>query len=278
MLNIGCHLSISSGLVGLAKNAAILDANTFQFFVRNPRGGGVRDFTNNEIEQFQKISSENNFAKFVVHAPYTLNLCAKNPKIIDFTKKAMIEDIKIVDKIPGNYYNFHPGFHVGSGIEKGINMIVNALRDISQESKHTKILLETMSGKGSEIGSKFEEIAEIISCVDTDDKIGVCLDTCHVFAAGYDIVNNLDSVIERFDKIVGLEKLCAIHLNDSMMPFNSKKDRHACIGDGRIGSEALINFVNQTAFKDIPFILETPNDEIGYAKEISFFRRNCNDN
>ncbi len=277
MLNIGCHLSISSGLVNLAKNALKIGATTFQFFVRNPRGGGVRDFSKNEIEVFTQIAIGNNFTKFVVHAPYTLNLCAKDPKIVDFTKKAMIEDIRIVDKIPGNYYNFHPGFHVGAGIKNGIDMIISELHDILKETKNTKILLETMSGKGSEIGSKFEEISEIIRGVSEYDKIGVCLDTCHIFAAGYDIVNNLDAVLEKFDKIVGLEKLCAIHLNDSMMPFDSKKDRHACIGCGEIGSDALVNFVNNNALYGIPFILETPNDEIGYAEEIQFFRKNYNE-
>lgn len=272
MLNIGCHISIADGLYGLEKGALRVGANTMQFFIRNPRGGQVRYFDIDERNHFIDFLKNNNFAKFVVHAPYTLNLCAKDEKIRAFTKNAMIEDIKILNHIPGNYYNFHPGFHVGIGSEKGIEMIVTALEDILKASVKTTVLLETMSGKGSEIGYRFEEIAQIINSVKHSENLGVCLDTCHIFAAGYDIVNDLDYVVEQFDNIIGLDRLCAVHLNDSMMPFGSHKDRHAKIGFGEIGSETLVKLITHPKLKHLPFILETPNDEEGYAKEIKFLR------
>lgn len=275
MLNLGCHLSISNGLYGLERDAITVGAKTMQFFIRNPRGGAVREFSQKERTHFINFLNENNFAKFVVHAPYTLNLCAKDERIRTFTKNAMIEDIEALNKIPGNYYNFHPGFHVGLGVEHGIKLIVSSLNEILKSAAATTVLLETMSGKGSEIGSKFEEIAEIIHSVDDSSRLGVCLDTCHVFAAGYDIVYDLDGVLSEFDKTIGLDRLHAVHLNDSMMPFNSKKDRHACIGLGEIGSEAIVRLLKHPQLKHLPFVLETPNDYVGYAHEISFLQKAC---
>ncbi len=274
MINIGCHLSISKGFEHIAKEAISINANTFQFFTRNPQGGKARELNLSDIKKYNILANENNFSKIVAHAPYTLNPCSNNPQTREFAELVFIDDIKRMEHIPNNYYNFHPGSHVGQGINAGIEMIVNLLNKIIKHNQSTMLLLETMSGKGSEVGSKFEELSSIISQIEIKEKIGICLDTCHIYAAGYDIVNNLDDVINQFDKIIGLNNLKAIHLNDSLMPLGSHKDRHAKIGEGEIGSRALIQFINHPAIKNLPIILETPNDLIGYANEIEFLHKN----
>lgn len=272
MLHIGCHLSISKGFLHIGKEAASIGADTFQFFTRNPQGGKAKDIDAADAAKYNEFAANNNFAKIVAHAPYTLNPCSDNPQTREFALMVLEDDLKRMEYVPHNYYNFHPGSHVGQGADKGIAMIIDSLNRILTPEQTTTVLLETMSGKGSEVGRSFEELAEIISGVKLKDKMGVCLDTCHVFAAGYDIVNDLDGVFAEFDKIIGLERLYAVHLNDSLMPFASDKDRHAKIGEGEIGAEALQRFVNHPAVKNLPMILETPNDLEGYAAEIKMMR------
>lgn len=277
MLHIGCHLSISKGFAHIGKEALSINADTFQFFTRNPQGGKAKDIDLADVAKFRALVAENHFAPVVAHAPYTLNPCSDNPQTREFAEMVFADDLKRMELVPHNYYNFHPGSHVGQGVNIGISMIIDLLNRILTPEQNTIVLLETMSGKGSEIGRSFEELAEIRAGVELKDKLGVCLDTCHVFAAGYDIVNNLDGVMAEFDKIIGLQHLKAIHLNDSMMPLGSNKDRHAKIGNGEIGAEALIRFVNHQAVKHLPFVLETPNDLAGYSEEIQFMRNNFND-
>ena len=274
MLNIGCHLSVSKGFLNMGKAASSIGADTFQFFTRNPQGSKAKDIDENDIIAYNKYASEHSFAKIVAHAPYTLNPCSDNPQTCEFAEMVFMDDLKRMELVPHNYYNFHPGSHVEQGTDKGIKMIAELLNRILQKEQTTTVLLETMSGKGSEVGKRFEELADIIDKTRLNEKLGVCLDTCHVFAAGYDIINNLDDVFKEFDKIIGLERLKAIHLNDSLMPFASHKDRHAKIGEGLIGKEALIRFVNHPAVKDLPFILETPNELDGYAAEIKLMKEN----
>lgn len=274
MLNIGCHLSISKGFLHMGQEASSIGANTFQFFTRNPQGGKAKDWSEKDILLYNKYAIEHNFAKIVAHAPYTLNPCSDNQQTREFALMVFTEDIKRMEYVPHNYYNFHPGSHVGQGVKRGIEMITDTLNTILTEQQTTTVLLETMSGKGSEVGSHFEELAEIINKTILSDKLGVCFDTCHVFAAGYDIVNDLDGVFNEFDKIIGLNRLKAVHLNDSMMPFASHKDRHAQIGEGLIGKDALIRFINHPAVKGLPFILETPNELLGYATEIKLMKNN----
>ena len=272
MLHIGCHLSISKGFLHIGKEAQSIEADTFQFFTRNPQGGKAKDIDSLDAQKYNEYAQNNGFAKIVAHAPYTLNPCSDNPQTREFALMVLADDLKRMEYVPHNYYNFHPGSHVGQGAEKGIAMIIDSLNQILKPEQTTTVLLETMSGKGSEVGRSFEELAAIISGVKLKDKMGVCLDTCHVFAAGYDIVNNLDGVFAEFDKVIGLERLKAVHLNDSMMPFASNKDRHAKIGEGEIGLTALERFVRHPAVKDLPMILETPNDLNGYAAEIKMMR------
>lgn len=272
MLNIGCHLSVSKGFLNMGKVASSINANTFQFFTRNPQGGRAKDIDEQDLLAYNEYAETHNFAKIVAHAPYTLNPCSDNPQTREFALMVFEDDLKRMEYIPHNYYNFHPGSHVGQGVQKGVEMIVDVLNRILFQNQKTTVLLETMSGKGSEVGSRFEELAEIIAKTNLNDKLGVCMDTCHIFAAGYDIVNNLDGVFSKFDKIIGLERLKAIHLNDSLMPFASHKDRHAKIGEGLIGKEALIRFINHPAVKNLPFILETPNELDGYAAEIKLLK------
>lgn len=274
MLHIGCHLSISKGFAHIGKEALSIKADTFQFFTRNPQGGKAKDIDLADVAKFRTLAAENHFAPLVAHAPYTLNPCSDNPQTREFAEMVFSDDLKRMEHIPYNYYNFHPGSHVGQGAGSGIAMIIDLLNRILTAEQHTVVLLETMSGKGSEIGRSFEELAEIRAGVKLKDKLGVCLDTCHIFAAGYDIVHNLDGVMSEFDKIIGLQHLKAVHLNDSLMPLGSNKDRHAKIGAGEIGTDALIRFVNHPAVKNLPFILETPNDLAGYAAEIEFMRKN----
>lgn len=272
-LNIGCHLSIAEGYAQMAMDAVSIGANTFQFFIRNPRGAGSKSIGENDALAMLEITKNNHFAKLLVHAPYTMNPCSQDAKTRALALRMMQEDIANMEKFfPNNLYNFHPGCHVGQGVEIGIDFIIDMLNQIINESQSTIVLLETMSGKGTEIGSNFEELQKIISGVEIKEKIGVCLDTCHIFSAGYDIVNNLNGVIEKFDKIIGLNKLQAIHLNDSMMPFNSKKDRHELIGHGTIGLEAISKIIKHPALKHLPFYLETPNDLAGYKQEIALLK------
>lgn len=273
MLNIGCHLSASKGFENMGLEALEIHANTFQFFTRNPRGGKAKEIDESDVNKLLKIMKENNFAKILAHAPYTLNLCSADKGIREFAKNTMADDLKRMEYLPDNMYNFHPGSHVGQGIETGINYIVEALNEILSKNQSTTVLLETMSGKGSEVGSRFEEIKEIIDRVELNEKLGVCFDTCHVNDAGYDVVNNLDSVLEEFDKIIGLDRLKAIHINDSMNPLGAHKDRHQKIGEGYIGLEAFERIINHPKLRKLPFYLETPHDDIkGYAKEIEALR------
>ena len=272
MLNIGCHLSVSKGFSHIAKEAVSINANTFQFFTRNPQGGKAKDWDITDIENYKKTAAEHHFAPIVAHAPYTLNPCSDNPQTREFAQMVFAQDLSKLSLIPDAYYNFHPGSHVGQGTQQGINMIVDLLNNVLKPEFPNMVLLETMSGKGSEIGKTFEELSEIISGVKLKEKLGVCMDTCHIFAAGYDIVHNLDMVLADFDKIIGLTKLKAVHLNDSLMPFASHKDRHAKIGEGEIGAKALTEFVNNPYIKNLPIILETPNEIDGYAREIQFLR------
>ena len=272
MINIGCHLSAAKGYEHMGKEALKINANTFAFFTRNPRGGKSKALDLEDVQKLLKITGENNFGKLVAHAPYTLNPCSKDKKVRDFAYLAMSEDMERMEHTPGNYYNFHPGSHVGQGAEAGIEMIAGLLNQILKPEQTTTVLLETMAGKGSEVGGTFEEIAAIIDKVKLKDKIGVCMDTCHVSDAGYDIINDLDGVLEEFDRIVGLEYLKAMHINDSLNPMGAHKDRHAKIGEGHLGTETIVNVITHPKLKHLPFILETPNELDGYAAEIAMLR------
>lgn len=271
-MKIGCHLSASKGFLEMGKTAVSIGANTFQFFTRNPRGGTAKALDPKDIEAFLKFSKENNIDVILAHAPYTLNLCSADAGIREFAKNTLADDIKRMEAVPYNLYNFHPGSHVGQGAEVGINMIADALNDILYPEMTTCVLLETMSGKGSEVGRDFREIKEIIDKVKLSDKVGVCLDTCHVYDAGYDIVNNLDGVLKEFDEIIGLNRLRAIHINDSKNPFESHKDRHEVIGGGSIGVDAFSHIINHPALRELPFFLETPNELSGYKEEIALLK------
>lgn len=269
MLNIGCHLSASKGFLHMAQETIKIDGNTFQFFTRNPRGSQAKDLDLKDISLFQTYAREHHIHQILAHAPYTLNPAAENPTTREFAEIVFADDLKRMEFIPNNMYNFHPGSHVGQGIDTGIKHIVSILNKVLFPEQTTTVLLETMSGKGSEIGSNFTELRTIIDNTHLADKLGVCWDTCHLFSAGYDIVNQLDKVIDDFDKIIGLNRLKAIHLNDSMMPFQGHKDRHEKIGKGEIGLDALVRIINHPALKDKPFYLETPHDDLsGYALEI----------
>ncbi len=272
MLNIGCHLSISKGYENMGNEALKINANTFQFFTRNPRGGKIKELNKEDIDKLLKIMKENNFAKILAHAPYTMNLCSDKEDIREFAQNMMKEDLERMEYLPGNMYNFHPGSHVGQGVERGIEYIVKALNEVLTENQNTTVLLETMAGKGTEIGRNFEELKTIIDKVKLKDKLGVCLDTCHINDAGYDI-SNIDNVLEEFDKIIGLKYLKAIHLNDSMNERGSHKDRHQKIGEGTIGIENIEKIINNPILKKLPFYLETPNDLDGYGKEIELLRK-----
>ncbi len=273
MLKIGCHLSSSKGYKHMGEEALSIGANTFQFFSRNPRGSSVKQVDMEDINALLDMMKEHNFAKLLAHAPYTMNPCSLEKHLRNYSQTVMAEDIKTLEHLPGNLYNFHPGNHMGQGVDAGIEFISEALNNILFKEQTTTVLLETMSGKGTEVGSSFEEISRIIKNVNLSDKMGVCLDTCHIYSAGYDVVNDFDKVLEKFDKAVGLNKLKAIHLNDSMMPFDSRKDRHQRIGEGTIGTEAIIRIINHPSLKDVPFLLETPNELPGYAEEIALLKK-----
>lgn len=272
MLNIGCHLSLSKGFEAMGKDALAINANTFQFFTRNPRGGSARELNHDDIARLTKLVDDNKFAPLLAHAPYTLNLCSSNPATRKFAKEAMTDDLHRLAQLPCHLYNFHPGSHTSQGADIGIQQIVEALNEVMTEDQPTIMLLETMAGKGSEIGRKFEELAAIIDGVNIKDKMGVCLDTCHVFEGGYDIVNDLEAVIEKFDEVVGLDRLYAIHLNDSKNPLGARKDRHEKIGEGSLGIETIKAVINHPKLKHLPFFLETPNELDGYAAEIKLLR------
>lgn len=274
MLQIGCHLSSSKGYAAMGKDALSINANTFQFFTRNPRGGKAKDINPADVEKYHAFAKEHNISRLLAHAPYTLNAAAKDPSLREFAKNTMADDLQRMEFTPGNCYNFHPGSHVGQGVEKGIEFISSMLNEILTPEQNTTVLLETMAGKGSEVGRCFEELREIIDRVELKDKLGVCMDTCHIWDGGYDIVNHLDEVITEFDHVIGLDRLKAVHLNDSMNPLGAHKDRHAKIGEGEIGLDALVRFINHPALRDLPFYLETPNELDGYAREIALLKEN----
>lgn len=278
MLTIGCHLSSSKGYLSMGKNAVKINANTFQFFTRNPRGSKAKPLDQEDISSYLAFAKEQGISRILAHAPYTLNACSADDSVREFAHLTMADDLNRLEAIPGNCYNFHPGSHVGQGVETGISQISQMLNDILRPEQKTTVLLETMSGKGSEIGRTFEELREILDRVTQSDHMGVCLDTCHVWDGGYDIVNHLDEVLAQFDRIIGLKRLKAVHLNDSLNPLGSHKDRHAKIGEGCIGKEALIRVINHPALQGLPFYLETPNELDGYAKEIHLLRQSYRGN
>ena len=273
MITLGAHLSASKGFVNMYETALSIGANTFQFFTRNPRGGKAKDIDIADIEKFSELVNANaSFGTVLAHAPYTLNACSAKADVRTFALETFKDDIARMELIPNQLYNFHPGSHVGQGEEKGIEQIAEILNEVIFEDMTTTVLLETMAGKGSEIGKTFEELNEIIKRVEQSDKVGVCLDTCHVHDGGYDIVNSLDEVLEQFDKVIGIDRLKALHLNDSKNPVGAHKDRHEKIGEGYIGIKSFENIVNHPVLSTLPMFLETPNELDGYAKEIELLR------
>ena len=269
---IGNHLSASKGYAAMGKAALALDANTFAFFTRNPRGGKAKEIDEKDVEKFLNFAKEHEFGKIVAHAPYTMNLCAAKEDVRSFSKEMLLDDLKRMEYTPYNYYNFHPGSHVGQGAEKGIALIAEALNEALKPEQTTTVLLETMAGKGTEVGRTFEELREILDRVELNDKMGVCLDTCHVWDGGYDIVNDLDGVLNEYDRVIGLDRLKAVHYNDSMNDCGSHKDRHAKIREGKIGAEAMRRVALHPLLEGRPLILETPNDDEGYRREIQMVR------
>lgn len=272
MLNIGSHISSAKGYEAMGKQAQKLGASTFAFFTRNPRGGSAKEICPEDAARFREMWKEYGDRVIVAHAPYTLNACSDKEEVRRFARETFASDLERMEYTPGNYYNFHPGSHVGHGAEEGIRQIAQMLNGCLKEEQSTTVLLETMAGKGSEIGRSFEELRAILDRVELSAKMGICLDTCHVWDAGYDIVNRLDEVLEAFDAVIGLERLKAVHINDSMNPCGSRKDRHARIGEGTIGLEAFGRIVRHPGLRDLPFILETPNDDAGWAEEIRLLR------
>ena len=274
---IGCHLSSSKGYLAMGREAVSIGANTCQYFTRNPRGGSAKALDEKDVATYLTYAEENGMGQLLAHAPYTLNGCSADPSVRDFARRTMLDDLQRLEHLPGGLYNFHPGSHVGQGVEAGIAMICEMLQSVMWEDMHTTVLLETMAGKGSEEGGTFEELREIIDRTPLSHHLGVCLDTCHVHDAGYDIVNDLDGVLTRFDKVVGLDRLKAIHLNDSKNVCGARKDRHEKIGEGHIGLEALMRVVNHPVLVHLPFELETPNDLEGYAREIALIKSRYQD-
>lgn len=272
MFKIGCHLSTSKGFEAMGKDALRIGANTFQFFTRNPRGSKAKDIDIGDVKGLMKIMNENDFATLLAHAPYTLNPCSNKSETREFAKLIMEDDLRRMEYLSYSYYNFHPGSHVGQGVDMGIELIIELLNDILRPEYTTTVLLETMSGKGTEVGRTFEELKRIIDGVKLSDKIGVCMDSCHVYDAGYDIVNDLDGVLDEFDRVVGLDRLLAFHLNDSKNPFSSHKDRHEKIGEGSLGIDTFKNIINHPKLNHLPFYLETPNELDGYAREIELLK------
>jgi deoxyribonuclease-4 len=272
MLEIGCHLSSSKGYLAMAKEAVKIGANTFQFFTRNPRGGNAKDIDPEDVKAFLSYAKDHGINRILAHAPYTLNACSADPAVRDFAFRTMTDDLRRMEYTPGNCYNFHPGSHVKQGPEIGITYIADLLNKVITPEQTTTILLETMAGKGSEVGRTFEELRAIIDRVDLNSHLGVCLDTCHIWDGGYDIVNHLDEVLEEFDHTIGLTRLKAIHLNDSKNPLASHKDRHEKIGEGYLGLETFVQLINHPSLRGLPFYLETPNELDGYAAEIALLR------
>ena len=272
MITIGSHLSSSKGFLHMGKEAVKIGANTFQFFTRNPRGSRAKKIDEDDVKAFLEFRREAGIGVILAHAPYTLNACSKDEKTREFARITMEDDLRRMEYTPGNYYNFHPGSHTGQGMEEGIRLIIELLNEIVKPEQSTIVLLETMAGKGTEVGSRFEELHKILEGVRYPDKLGVCLDTCHVYDAGYDIVDHLDDVLAEFDRVIGLEKLKAIHLNDSKNPFESHKDRHEKIGEGSIGRKGFEQIINHPALRELPFYLETPNELDGYAGEIALLK------
>ncbi|WP_455645893.1 deoxyribonuclease IV [Methanosphaera sp.] len=272
MLTIGAHLSITKGFENIGLESLSIDANTFQFFPRNPRGGKAKPLDSSDVGALEELMANTTMDVILAHAPYVINLASKSEKTRNNAYELFEDDLRRLDNLPNNMYNFHPGSHVQQGVEKGIELIAESLNKLIREDMKTTILLETMAGKGTEIGRTFEELQSIIEKVEMDEKLGVCLDTCHVYDGGYDIVGDLDGVIDEFDSIIGLDRLKAIHLNDSKYGFNSHKDRHEKIGQGEIGLEAITNIINHEKLRELPFFLETPNDVEGYKEEIKLLR------
>lgn len=268
MLTIGCHLSASEGFLAMGKTALSIGANTFQFFTRNPRGSKAKAIDPDDAAAFLALAQANGFGRLVAHAPYTINPCSKTERTREFARMTLADDLKRMESLPGNYYNFHPGSHTEQGMEVGVSQIAETLNAILKPEQHTTVLLETMSGKGSEVGGRFEELREILDRVALNTQMGVCMDTCHISDAGYDIAGDIDGVLTEFDRVIGLERLKAVHINDSMNPLGAHKDRHARIGEGYLGEAAFGRIINHPALRDLPFILETPNDLAGYAREI----------
>ena len=275
MFYIGNHVSASNGFEAMGKKTTELGGNTFAFFTRNPRGGKAKEIDVEDVERLKVWMKEHAFGKLVAHAPYTMNLCAAKEDIRTFSKEMFRDDLKRMEYLPGNLYNFHPGSHVGQGTEVGISLIAEAINEALWPECQTTILLETMAGKGSEVGGTFEELRAIIDRVEHSDKVGVCLDTCHIWDGGYDVVNHLDEVLAEFDRVIGLKRLCAIHLNDSMNPLEAHKDRHQKLGEGNLGAEVMKRIVTHPLLYGKPFILETPNEDDGYAKEIALVKEWC---
>ena len=272
MFKIGGFVSASKGYLHMGQDAVMIGGNTFQFFTRTPRGGKAKELDMSDVAAYLEFAKENGIGSILAHAPYTLNLCSKDEGIRTFGREMMADDLRRLQNIPGSMYNFHPGSHVGQGVEAGVEMIADALNELLFNEQETTVLLETMAGKGSEIGACFEEIRAIIDKVELKGKIGVCLDTCHIYDGGYDIVNDLDGVLDEFDKVIGLDRLKAVHLNDSMNPFASHKDRHQKIGEGTLGIETVTRVINHGKLKHLPFFLETPNELSGYAREIALLK------
>ena len=275
MLTLGCHLSASKGYLHMGREAAELGGNTFQFFTRNPRGGNAKELDLKDVAAFQTFARAHGIPVILAHAPYTLNGCSADEKVRDFAVRTMADDLRRMEATPGNLYNFHPGSHVGQGTETGISFIAEMLNTVLNPDMTTTVLLETMAGKGSEVGSRFEELREIIDRTEHREKLGVCLDTCHVNDAGYDIVHDLDGVLTQFDKVIGLERLKAVHVNDSKNSLGAHKDRHEKIGEGTLGVDAIVHVMTHPALREKPFYLETPNDLAGYAHEIALLRERC---
>lgn len=273
MLFLGCHLSSAKGFAAMGRTAAAIGANTFQFFTRNPRGGAAKDIDPADAAALVKMQESGALGKIVAHAPYTINPCAKEEKTLEFARNTMQDDLRRLEYLPGNFYNFHPGSHVGQGSEAGIRKIAETLDFAMFEGQKTTVLLETMAGKGTEVGGKFYELKKIIDCAEMGDLLGVCLDTCHVSDAGYDIAGDLNAVLEEFDREIGLERLRALHLNDSKNPVGARKDRHEKLGEGHLGIEAFYRIIEHPALKGLPMILETPNELDGYAAEIALLRK-----
>ena len=277
MLHIGCHLSSAKGFAAMGRQALELGADTFQFFTRNPRGSRAKELDTADAAALAALLRERRFAPIIAHAPYTLNLCGAEEKNRQFAQETMADDLRRMEHLPGQYYNFHPGSHVGQGVETGIALIAEGLSAVLQPGQSTTVLLETMAGKGSEVGGRFEELRAILDRLSPEQSVGICLDTCHVWDGGYDIAGDLDGVLTEFDRVIGLDRLKAVHLNDSLNPLGARKDRHARIGEGCIGLEALTRVVRHPALRDLPFCLETPNDLPGYAREIALLRTAAQD-